>query len=237
MCLYANDSYGLLRPAQAKGKPQFQGPGSHPGHLNVTLHVRWKWGKEQVATEKEGAVPLRLLWLTQPQSLMIPGMNPRGWDHARSEGKCCHLVPLKKCLKKPKSKKRGLSWWYMLDLQWCQCCRFSPRELWLSFCRSKVLPFCVAYKRLPCEGICWISKEIVWKSAFYSGLPTREISLSINIVFKAGDFRKDGFKQSPLGQSITYTCLFWWSYTYPYQETAKCSSITNPICTYFITVY
>lgn len=39
-CLYANDSYGLLRPAQAKGKPQFQGPGSHPGHLNVTLQVR-----------------------------------------------------------------------------------------------------------------------------------------------------------------------------------------------------
>lgn len=93
----------------------------------------------------------------------------------------------------------------MLDLQWCQCCRFSPRDLWLSFCRSKVLPFCVAYERLPCEGICWISKEIVWKSTFYSGLPTREISLSINIVFKAGDFRKDGFKQSPLGQSITYT--------------------------------
>lgn len=36
-------------------------------------------------------------------------------------------------------------------------------------------------------------------------MPRREISLSINIVFKAGDFGKDGFKQSPLGQSITYT--------------------------------
>ena len=28
--------------------------------------------------DREGAVQLRSLWLTQPQSLMIPGVNPSG---------------------------------------------------------------------------------------------------------------------------------------------------------------
>lgn len=43
------------------------------------------------------------------------------------------------------------------------------------------------------------------KSAFYSGLPRREISLHINVVFKAGDFRKNSFTQSALSQRRTST--------------------------------
>lgn len=105
-----------------------------------------------------------------------------------------------------KKKKRGGGYLAcMLRLQWCQCCWFSPTDLRLSFCCSEVLLFCTVYERLPCEGIRWMSKQTGWKGAFYGGLPRREISLSINVVFEAGDFRKGGFKQSPLGLRITYT--------------------------------
>lgn len=51
----------------------------------------------------------------------------------------------------------------------------------------------------------WISKQTGCRSAFYSGLPRREISLNINVVFKAGDFRKNGFTQSALSQRRTST--------------------------------
>lgn len=164
--------------------------------------------------DREGPVQLRSVRFTQPQSLMIPGVNPRGWDHTRSEGKCCHLVPLEKFLKNS-NKKSGLSWWSASPAVVSVLPVQSYRPLVVFFLFKGVTILHGIWKTTLWRYMLNLKtnrlKEcILRRSAQKRNSINNKVLISINnnsinnkVVFKAGDFRKYGFKQSPLDLRIT----------------------------------
>lgn len=84
-----------------KGQTTISGPRLGSDHLNVTPHTQWKQEREQLVKRRSSSVEVMMVYAAS-ESPVIPGVNLRGWDHTRSEGKCCHLVPLEKYFFKKK---------------------------------------------------------------------------------------------------------------------------------------